>query len=190
MAGALVIERGTPDSPMELFGRNLKPRARGGIHSRARALRAALRASTQSLGRTRQILSPLYDLSEAFYRLFLDEDLQYSCAYFTDPGMSLEAAQAAKKAHIAAKLDLQPGAHILDIGCGWGGLALMLARSADVYVTGITLSTEQLRVARDRASAAGVSDRVRFALADYRQVAGRFDRIVSVGMFEHVGAKH
>ncbi|VVT18028.1 conserved hypothetical protein [Sphingomonas sp. EC-HK361] len=190
MAGSLVIERGTLDSLMELIGRNLKRRPGAGILGRARELTAALRARTNSLGRSRRNVAHHYDLSEAFYRLFLDEDLQYSCAYFTDPGMSLEAAQAAKKAHIAAKLDLQPGAHILDIGCGWGGLALMLARSADVYVTGITLSTEQLRVARDRASAAGVSDRVRFALADYRQVAGRFDRIVSVGMFEHVGAKH
>ena len=140
--------------------------------------------------RSKRNVAHHYDLSDRLYDLFLDSDRQYSCAYFTDPGNSLEQAQADKKAHIAAKLYLKPGQRVLDIGCGWGGLALYLNRVADVDVLGITLSEEQLKVARDRAAAAGVSDRVRFELMDYRRVEGRFDRIVSVGMFEHVGPPH
>ena len=128
-----------------------------------------------------------YDLNDRLYDLFLDADRQYSCAYFTDPGNSLDQAQADKKAHIAAKLYLKPGQKVLDIGCGWGGLALYLNRVADVDVLGVTLSEEQLKVARRRAEEAGVADRVRFELIDYRDVTGSFDRIVSVGMFEHVG---
>jgi cyclopropane-fatty-acyl-phospholipid synthase len=131
-----------------------------------------------------------YDLSDELYALFLDADRQYSCAYFTDPANSLEQAQADKKAHIAAKLYLRPGQRVLDIGCGWGGMAIYLNRVADVDVLGITLSEEQLKVARRRAEEAGVSDRVKFDLIDYRRVEGRFDRIVSVGMFEHVGPLH
>jgi cyclopropane-fatty-acyl-phospholipid synthase len=132
-----------------------------------------------------------YDLSDTLYDLFLDKDRQYSCAYFTDPEtVSLEQAQIDKKAHIAAKLALKPGQRVLDIGCGWGGMALYLNRVADVDVVGVTLSEEQLKVARRRAQEAGVADRVTFELMDYRDVAGPFDRIVSVGMFEHVGARH
>jgi cyclopropane-fatty-acyl-phospholipid synthase len=131
-----------------------------------------------------------YDLDERLYRLFLDPDMQYSCAYFRDPANSLTQAQEDKKAHIAAKLYLQPGQRVLDIGCGWGGMALYLNRVAGVEVLGITLSEEQLRLARQRAEDAGVADKVRFELIDYRAVTGRFDRIVSVGMFEHVGAAH
>jgi cyclopropane-fatty-acyl-phospholipid synthase len=128
-----------------------------------------------------------YDISSRFYALFLNDDLQYSCGYFPRPDAGLEEAQAVKKAHIAAKLDLRPGQRVLDIGCGWGGLALYLHDVAGVDVTGITLSQEQLVIARERAAAAGVADHVRFELADYRAVGGNFDRIVSVGMFEHVG---
>jgi cyclopropane-fatty-acyl-phospholipid synthase len=131
-----------------------------------------------------------YDIGNELYALFLDDDLQYSCAYFTDPKNSLEQAQADKKAHIAAKLDLKPGQRVLDIGCGWGGMALYLHKVAGVDVLGITLSEEQLKIARQRAKDAGVSDHVKFELVDYRLLEGRFDRIVSVGMFEHVGAKH
>lgn len=130
-----------------------------------------------------------YDLSDRLYDLFLDADRQYSCAYFTDPGKSLEAAQQDKMAHIAAKLCLQQGQRVLDIGCGWGGLSLYMHRVAKVDVLGITLSEEQLAVARQRAEAAGVADHVKFELIDYRDVTGEFDRIVSVGMFEHVGRK-
>src|SRR4051794_10968276 len=131
-----------------------------------------------------------YDLSDELYDAFLDADRQYSCAYYTDPRNSLEQAQADKKAHIAAKLHLQPGQRVLDIGSGWGGMALYLHKVAGVDVLGVTLSQEQLKVARRRAEEAGVSDHVKFELIDYRAVTGPFDRIVSVGMFEHVGAKH
>ena len=133
-----------------------------------------------------------YDLSRDLYELFLDEDMQYSCAYWTSPDNTLEQAQIDKKAHIAAKLDLHAGQKVLDIGCGWGGTALYLNRKFDVDVLGITLSEEQLAVAQERAEEAGVSDRVKFELIDYRDLAeraaGKFDRIVSIGMFEHVGA--
>jgi cyclopropane-fatty-acyl-phospholipid synthase len=128
-----------------------------------------------------------YDLSDRLYDLFLDADRQYSCAYFTDPSVGLEQAQLDKKTHIAAKLYLKPGQRVLDIGCGWGGLAFYLHQLADVDVLGITLSQEQLAGARERAAATGVGDRVTFELLDYRDVRGTFDRIVSVGMFEHVG---
>ena len=140
--------------------------------------------------RARKNVAHHYDIGNDLYRLFLDDDLQYSCAYFTDPKNSLEQAQLDKKAHIAAKLALAPGQHVLDIGCGWGGTALYLNRVAGVRVTGVTLSEEQLKVARQRAEAAGVADQVKFELIDYRHVDGQFDRIVSIGMFEHVGAAH
>jgi cyclopropane-fatty-acyl-phospholipid synthase len=140
--------------------------------------------------RSRKNVAHHYDLSDRLYDLFLDADRQYSCAYFTDPANSLDEAQSDKKAHIAAKLHLKSGQRVLDIGCGWGGMALYLNRVADVDVLGITLSEEQLKVARRRAEEAGVADRVQFELIDYRAVHGRFDRIVSVGMFEHVGPPH
>ncbi|MEM6825408.1 MAG: cyclopropane-fatty-acyl-phospholipid synthase family protein [Pseudomonadota bacterium] len=131
-----------------------------------------------------------YDLSSELYELFLDQDRQYSCAYFSRPGMSLDAAQAAKKAHIAEKLLIEPGMRVLDIGCGWGGMALTLARDYGARVVGVTLSEEQHRVASARASAEGLDEQVEFRLTDYRRVNERFDRIVSVGMFEHVGVPH
>ena len=132
-----------------------------------------------------------YDLDGRLYSLFLDRDRQYSCAYFRDGTETLEAAQAAKKRHIAAKLCLdRPGLSVLDIGCGWGGLALTLARDYGARVTGITLSIEQLNEARAGAETEGLADRVSFELLDYRAVDRRFDRIVSVGMFEHVGVVH
>jgi cyclopropane-fatty-acyl-phospholipid synthase len=129
-----------------------------------------------------------YDLDGRLYRLFLDADQQYSCAYFEEPGQSLEEAQLAKKRHIAAKLLIEPSHSVLDIGSGWGGLALYLAEVAGAQqVTGITLSEEQVSRARRRAAERALSS-VKFELEDYRRIAGRFDRIVSVGMFEHVGA--
>jgi cyclopropane-fatty-acyl-phospholipid synthase len=140
--------------------------------------------------RSRRNVAHHYDLSDRLYALFLDEDLQYSCGYFAHPSNSLEQAQSAKKAHIAAKLALSPGQTVLDIGCGWGGLALYLHRATGADVLGITLSENQLAIARRRATEAGVADHVRFELIDYRAVTGRFDRIVSVGMFEHVGPPH
>jgi cyclopropane-fatty-acyl-phospholipid synthase len=128
-----------------------------------------------------------YDIPDSFYRLFMEEDMQYTCAYYREPGMSLEKAQAAKMDHIAAKLLLKPGMRVLDIGCGWGGLALRLARLHGVHVTGVTLSEVQLAAARQRAAEMGLSDQVEFRLQDYRLVPDRFDSVVSVGMMEHVG---
>ncbi|RAK56245.1 SAM-dependent methyltransferase [Phenylobacterium soli] len=157
-----------------------------------RDLAAPIRRITRlnSIARARANVAHHYDLSEALYRTFLDEDLQYSCAYFPDGDESLEQAQAKKKRHLAAKLRLRPGARVLDIGSGWGGLALELARRHGVEVDGVTLSQEQLKVAQARAAEEGLQDRVRFHLRDYRQEADSYDRIVSVGMFEHVGAPH
>lgn len=138
--------------------------------------------------RSRQNVAHHYDLDRQLYELFLDGDLQYSCAYFDTPEVSLEKAQAAKKRHIIAKLLVEPGQSILDIGSGWGGLAISLAENAAAgHVRGITLSEEQLGVSRQRAAQRRLGDRVTFALEDYRSSQGTFDRIVSVGMFEHVG---
>jgi cyclopropane-fatty-acyl-phospholipid synthase len=128
-----------------------------------------------------------YDLDGRLYALFLDADRQYSCAYFETPDQSLDDAQIAKKRHLAAKLLIQSNARVLDIGSGWGGLALYLAEYCDACVTGVTLSQEQLASARARAAEQGLSHRVEFRLQDYRDLKERFDRIVSVGMFEHVG---
>lgn len=140
--------------------------------------------------RSRRNVAHHYDLDDRLYDLFLDPERQYSCGYFTDPGNSLEQAQRDKLAHIAAKLDVQPGNRVLDIGCGWGGLSLFLARNCGAEVLGVTLSEEQLAYARARAEREGLADRVTFELIDYRAVEGPFDRIVSVGMFEHVGRPH
>ncbi|WP_428374875.1 class I SAM-dependent methyltransferase [Lichenicoccus sp.] len=141
--------------------------------------------------RSRRNVAHHYDLNGRLYSLFLDRDLQYSCAYFAQGDEALDEAQEAKKHHIAAKLKLdRPGLRVLDIGCGWGGMALTLARDYGAQVTGITLSTEQLDAARARAVADGLAARVQFELTDYRDVRQRYDRIVSVGMFEHVGITH
>ncbi|QEH80575.1 class I SAM-dependent methyltransferase [Sphingomonas sp. C8-2] len=192
MDGRLVIEQGDIRDLVDLVRANGKweegrVTLRGTFGHLVRdRLRAAL-TSVNWASRSKANVAHHYDLSDRLYDLFLDADRQYSCAYFTDPDNSLEQAQADKKAHIAAKLYLKPRQKVLDIGCGWGGMALYLNRVADVDVLGITLSEEQLKVARERAAAAGVSDRVRFELIDYRALEGKFDRIVSVGMFEHVG---
>src|SRR5205823_6968247 len=137
--------------------------------------------------RSRRNVAHHYDLSPFLYERFLDRDQQYSMAYFRDPGEPLELAQERKIDHIAAKLLLKPGQHVLDIGCGWGGLALRLNRRFGVRVTGISLSEEQIKIATARAETAGVAKDVTFKLQDYRDTTGQFDRIVSVGMFEHVG---
>jgi len=131
-----------------------------------------------------------YDLDGRLYSLFLDADRQYSCAYFETPDQCLDDAQLAKKRHITAKLLVEPGHKVLDIGCGWGGLGLYLGAYAEAEVLGITLSQEQLGVANARAKERNLADKVQFRLQDYRAVEGRFDRIVSVGMFEHVGVPY
>ena len=192
MAGRLIVDEGDIRGFLDLIGYNLRWDADNPARTRLwRPQRiAALLDTWNWQRRARRNVAHHYDLSAELYDLFLDADRQYSCAYFADEHGDLDRAQADKKAHIAAKLALKPGQRILDIGCGWGGMALYLNRVADVEVLGITLSEEQLRIARARAVAAGVSDKVRFELLDYRQVKGRFDRIVSVGMFEHVGPPH
>jgi cyclopropane-fatty-acyl-phospholipid synthase len=193
MNGRLIIEDGTILDLIELVtGSNRweDSAARRKLFGKGRlgAIKALFRRNRPK--RARRNVAHHYDLSDELYDAFLDSDRQYSCAYYTDPSNSLEQAQSDKKAHIAAKLYLQPGQRVLDIGCGWGGMALYLHKVADVDVLGVTLSKEQLKVARRRAEEAGVSDHVKFELIDYRNLEGQFDRIVSVGMFEHVGLAH
>ena len=194
MDGRVVMAQGDIRDLVELFRSNVPwergGNAKAGIGTLGKGAGKFLARLDRlnSATRSRRNVAHHYDLSDRLYDLFLDSDRQYSCAFFTDPANSLEQAQADKKAHIAAKLALRAGLRVLDIGCGWGGTALYLHKIADVDVLGITLSEEQLAVARQRAEEAGVADRVKFELIDYRAVAGRFDRIVSIGMFEHVGS--
>ena len=189
MDGTLVCEDAALYDFLHLFAIN---RGAFGSYPLQRTLRRIwrlMRAAQQynPAGRARANVAHHYDLSRRLYALLLDDDLNYSCAYFERPDDSLEAAQQHKHRHIAAKLRLAPGQRVLDIGCGWGSLALALADRAGVAVDGITLSAEQVAVARERAAARGMDERVRFALEDYRETSGVYDRIVSVGMFEHVG---
>jgi cyclopropane-fatty-acyl-phospholipid synthase len=186
MDGTLTLEQGSLRDLLHLVTQGLNAFDSHPIQR----LRAILGRSFRTRNHRRRALANVahhYDLSGAFYELFLDGDQQYSCGYFPNGDETLEEAQAAKKRHLAAKLLLKPGCDVLDIGSGWGGLALDLARTEQANVTGITLSTEQLEAARVRATAADLSARVSFELCDFRDVQGQYDRIVSVGMFEHVG---
>ncbi|HVO15189.1 MAG TPA: cyclopropane-fatty-acyl-phospholipid synthase family protein [Alphaproteobacteria bacterium] len=192
MDGTLTIEEGTLYDFLDLCGLNLDHLESYRLQAVARWLRTLFRGWHQNnpVGVAKSNVAHHYDLSGALYDLFLDKDRQYSCAYFTTGNDTLEVAQDNKKRHIAAKLLLKPGLKVLDIGSGWGGLGLYLAKVAPVDVTGVTLSEEQHKMSEQRARDAGLADRVRFRLQDYRHVDQRFDRIVSVGMFEHVGARH
>jgi cyclopropane-fatty-acyl-phospholipid synthase len=189
MEQGLVIEQGDVWDLLELVGRNFgqyrdppKPVLRILTHiGRLTQQWNDRRASQRNVAHH-------YDLSYDLYRRFLDTDMQYSCAYFARPDMTLEEAQFAKKTHIASKLMIEPGHRVLDIGCGWGGMGLELAGRYGAQVSGVTLSKEQLAIAQGRARDAGLEGRAEFSLTDYRDVQGPFDRIVSVGMFEHVGA--
>jgi cyclopropane-fatty-acyl-phospholipid synthase len=189
MEQGLVIEQGDLWTLLELIGRNLG-QYRDPPKLVMRALTHVGRLTQQWNDRraSRRNVAHHYDLSYELYRRFLDKDMQYSCAYFARPDMTLEEAQFAKKTHIAAKLMIQPGHRVLDIGCGWGGMGLELAGRYGAKVSGVTLSKEQLAIAQSRAREAGLEERADFSLTDYRDVKGPFDRIVSVGMFEHVGA--
>ncbi|HEX8663831.1 MAG TPA: cyclopropane-fatty-acyl-phospholipid synthase family protein [Beijerinckiaceae bacterium] len=190
MDGRLVVEEGSIYDFIRLALQDTRgERPTLPIRTLAALRRLARRlAPSNNPLRAKRNVAHHYDLDGRLYGLFLDADRQYSCAYFEEPGQSLEEAQLAKKRHVAAKLLIEPSHAVLDIGSGWGGLALYLAEVAGAArVTGITLSEEQLAHARRRAGERGAADRVRFELCDYRQAAGRFDRIVSVGMFEHVG---
>jgi cyclopropane-fatty-acyl-phospholipid synthase len=185
MGGTLRIEEGSLYDALDFFACNLMPR----VHdTKAVVLPSAYQSNV--VGKAQANVAFHYDLNRTLFELFLDRDLQYSCAYFTNDRESLEDAQSNKKKRVAAKLLLEPGMRVLDIGSGFGGLALYLARVFEVEVVGLTLSEEQWRVSQDRARAAGVEKKVTFKLLDYREEGGRYDRIVSVGMFEHVGRSH
>ncbi|MGD9924309.1 MAG: class I SAM-dependent methyltransferase [Pseudorhodoplanes sp.] len=192
MAGDFILEAG---SIADLLAILMSQEPHGAVPYFARP-QAALRYSRRRLDqfnyrrRARQNVAHHYDLDSRLYSLFLDADRQYSCAYFESPDQSLDDAQLAKKRHLAAKLLVGDGQRVLDIGCGWGGLALYLAEQCGATVTGITLSEEQHKLAQGRAAERHLSQSVEFRLQDYRDVNERFDRIVSVGMFEHVGIGH
>ena len=177
---------------LDLLMTNLVQGGRQPVMALHGLMAAALKrwAQFNPAARARRNAAHHYDLNGQLYALLLDTDRQYSCAYFPTGTETLDEAQAAKKRLVAAKLLLRPGMRVLDIGCGWGGMALTLAREHGVHVTGITLSGEQLAAACARADEAGLQDRVRFELLDYRALQGQWDRIVSVGMFEHVGVSH
>ncbi|MFO1113293.1 MAG: cyclopropane-fatty-acyl-phospholipid synthase family protein [Rhodospirillales bacterium] len=190
--GTLTIEDASLYDFLDLMGRNFAAAEGDPLSRTAHRIDRLFRRLQQAnpVGQARQNVAHHYDLCGELYDLFLDEDRQYSCAYFPRPDLSLDEAQRAKRRHVAAKLRLQPGMRVLDIGSGWGGLGLWLAERFDVEVTGLTLSEEQLKVARERAAQRGLEERVQFLLRDYREENGRYDRIVSVGMFEHVGVRH
>jgi cyclopropane-fatty-acyl-phospholipid synthase len=190
--GTLTIEDASLYEFIDLMARNLGAYEARPSRRLANGVQRALRRihTHNAMRRARRNVAHHYDLSGALYDLFLDRDRQYSCAYFTPDTATLEQAQQNKKLHLASKLLLKPGQRLLDIGSGWGGLALYLSRLAGVDATGITLSTEQHKVSNERAEKNGLAERVRFHLRDYRAETGRYDRIVSVGMFEHVGPGH
>jgi len=192
MDGRLSFEGSSLRDFLTLFSVNRLSLGSYPLQKVLRRISRALRRFQQAnpVGQAQRNVAHHYDLGNDFYRLFLDSGMQYSCAYFLSPEDTLETAQQNKLRLIAAKLALRPGLRILDIGSGWGDLALYLGRMADVDVTGVTLSKEQHALANEKARAAGLGDRVRFELKDYRHVDRRFDRIVSVGMFEHVGVHH
>jgi cyclopropane-fatty-acyl-phospholipid synthase len=188
MDGTFVVERGSIADVLQILmgqGRVYGPRWLLRRHLLRYLFRRLQQFNPRS--RSRNNVAHHYDLDARLYRLFLDGDQQYSCAYFETPDESLDDAQLAKKRHLASKLCVEPGQSVLDIGCGWGGLALYLAEIAGAHVTGITLSQEQLKRAQERAMERGQTRDATFQLTDYRDVQGQFDRIVSVGMFEHVG---
>ncbi len=192
MDGRLTFEGGsTVHDLVRLFSVN-----RGGLasHPVQQALRKAWRSvkrlqQSNKLGQAANNVRHHYDIPTPFYRLWLDPTMSYSCAYFPTPEASLEEAQRAKIRHIIAKLKLEPGMEIAEIGSGWGALAIAIAKSCDVKVVGINVSLEQLAASRALAEAEGLADRVTFVEKDYREVDGRFDRVVSVGMMEHVGVQ-
>jgi cyclopropane-fatty-acyl-phospholipid synthase len=192
MDGRMRFENSTLRDFLTLFSVNRLSLGNQPLQKVLRRVSRGLKRFQQAnpVGKAQQNVAHHYDLGNDFYKLFLDEGMQYSCAYFLDDSDSLEEAQRNKLRLIAAKLNLKPGLKILDIGSGWGDLALYLAAMEEVDVTGVTLSKEQHALSNDKARRAGLGNRVRFELRDYRTVEGRFDRIVSVGMFEHVGVHH
>jgi cyclopropane-fatty-acyl-phospholipid synthase len=192
MNGQLRMERGRIYDLLALLASNIRQRPAPSWTAGFDAVRFPMRRIMQlnPIARARRNVARHYDIDGSIYDLFLDRDRQYSCGYFPDDRAGLDEAQLAKKRHIAAKLALSAGHRVLDIGSGWGGLGIYLAKTAGADVTGVTLSREQLSIANQRVAREGLQRTVRFELQDYRKVDGRFDRIVSVGMFEHVGVNH
>jgi cyclopropane-fatty-acyl-phospholipid synthase len=192
MNGEIELERGTIYDLLALLMANAEHRpVPAAVRLAEKARRAMKRAHQYNpVGKAKSNVAHHYDLSGALYDLFLDRDRQYSCAYFETPTSSLEDAQLAKKRHLAAKLDIKPGMRVLDIGSGWGGLGLYLAETCGASVVGVTLSEEQHKLSNERARQRSMADRADFRLLDYRHLNEPFDRIVSVGMFEHVGVGH
>jgi cyclopropane-fatty-acyl-phospholipid synthase len=190
--GTLTVENASIYDFLEFMGRNFETIGGDPLNHIASRIDRLFRRFQQfnPAYRARRNAAHHYDLSDALYDLFLDADRQYSCAYFASPRDTLEEAQRQKRRHIAAKLLLKPGMEVLDIGSGWGGLGLWLAGRLGALVTGITLAEEQLKVSCARAAQRGLAERAQFYLRDYRQETGLYDRIVSVGMFEHVGLPH
>jgi cyclopropane-fatty-acyl-phospholipid synthase len=188
-AGRMIVEQGSIFDFLTMIFRNAENALPPWRMIAVSGWRLATRRFRQmnTLGRAKKNIHSHYDLDGKLYSLFLDADLQYSCGYWEDGVTSLDEAQLAKKRHLAAKLALKPGQRVLDIGSGWGGLGLYLAEHCDVEVVGVTLSDEQYAVSNRRAEELGLADKAKFLLQDYRKVEGPFDRIVSVGMFEHVG---
>ena len=189
MDGRIIVENGTIFDLLSLLGKNLENQKKSGMYEFLEPYRKLFRRFQQynPIITSHKNVAHHYDLSNELYSMFLDKDLQYSCAYFNTPSSDLESAQEQKKFHIAAKLSLKGNQNVLDIGSGWGGMGLFLAKNYEVNVTGVTLSLNQLRVSQQRAIEENLSDRLIFKLQDYRKLTGTFDRIVSVGMFEHVG---
>jgi cyclopropane-fatty-acyl-phospholipid synthase len=192
MEGTLTIEEGSLYDFLDICAVNQANADDAALTAALNTVQRWLRVIYQynPVGRARAHAAHHYDLSDRLYGLFLDRDRQYSCAYFTHPHDDLERAQLDKRRHIAAKMLLEPGQRVLDIGSGWGGLALHLAEAGAGEVLGISLAEEQVKFSRARAEDSGFGDRVRFELRDYRELAGSFERIVSVGMFEHVGVRY
>jgi len=193
MDGTLTTEAGTSIRDFLLiFAKNAQNLRSQGHQKRIRKYYKRMKRFHQKnlKSKAKKNVEHHYDLSNDFYRLFLDEDLQYSCAYYERPDMTLEEAQLAKKRHLASKMDIKPGQKILEIGCGWGGLSIYLAKTFDVHVTGVTLSTQQHKLANERIKKLGLEDKIDIRLQDYRDLTGPYDRIISVGMFEHVGTPH
>lgn len=193
MDGTLTIEEGgSIRDLLMIFAHN-----RGGL--RNQPLQKALKGYLKKIRKwhqrnkrasSRKNVQHHYDLSNDFYRLWLDEGMNYSCAYYPTPDLSLEQAQLAKLRHITAKLNLKPGQSVLEIGCGWGSMAIYMAQHCGVRVVGVTLSDEQHKLANERVAALGLQDKVDIRLQDYRDVTETFDAVVSIGMFEHVGVAH
>ena len=192
MEERLTVNHGTIFDFLSFLGRNIEMGNQHAVHSFVEKFLKLFRRFQQfnPISRSIKNVAHHYDLSDKLYQLFLDKDLQYSCGYFVTPETDLDSAQDQKKRHIAAKLIIEPDNHILDIGSGWGGLGMFFAQTFGARVTGVTLSESQLRISQERVKQNSLIDKVSFQLRDYRTLIDTFDRIVSVGMFEHVGVSH